>query len=66
MRKAPMIPAGIDLQPIDDAARNGRYQLIFQGGLFAVVRWADDCWCFSSGERSALDPTHYHAARGQA
>jgi hypothetical protein len=39
---------------------------VFQGGLFAVVRWIDDAWWFSSGERSALDPTHYHAARGNA
>lgn len=66
MIDAPIIPAGIDLVPIDDGARDGRYQLVFQGDLFAVVRWADGHWWWSSGLRSVLDPTHYHAARGNA
>ena len=66
MAEAPLIPEGIELQPIDDSARNGRFQLVFQGNVFAVVRWADGHWWWSSGMRSALEPTHYHAARGHA
>lgn len=62
--KASTIPANIYLQPIDDDARDGRFQLVFQGGVFALVRWADGHWWWSSGLRSVLEPTHYHAARG--
>lgn len=64
MANAPIIPAAIDLQPIDGGARDGRFQLVFQDGLFALVRWADGHWWWSSGLRSVLEPTHYHAARG--
>lgn len=52
----PFVP---DCIPIDDTARDGRYQLVLcpKGG-FALARWADGAWHMANG---ALDfePTHY-------
>ena len=58
--------AGIDLRPIDTEALGGGYQLVFggddQGGQFAVARFGDMRWRFSSGAALDFRPTHYHPA----
>ena len=45
--------------PIDEAAQNGRYQLVFAGGRFALVRWNHERWLFPSGQPWPLTPSHY-------
>jgi hypothetical protein len=57
------IPACIALRPIDDAARDGQHQLVFGGGLFALVRWNGEGWAFGSGVPLEAEPTHYHAQK---
>ncbi|GAM04836.1 hypothetical protein [Novosphingobium sp. MBES04] len=56
-----MTVAGIDLREIDEQAICGRYQLVFGGGQFAVVRFVDMRWRFSSGKDLDFRPTHYLA-----
>lgn len=64
MRDAPLIPDCIDLQPIDEAARDGGFRLVFGGTIFALVRWTKaQGWVFSSGVPLEFAPTHYHAVR---
>lgn len=49
-------------RPIDDSARDGHYQLVLGGGVFAVVRWRRDRWEFSSGAPLDFEPTDYRPA----
>lgn len=53
------MPDAIQTVPIDEAARNGRFHLLFGGGEFAVARWADDRWIFSNGVELHFNPTAY-------
>lgn len=53
-------PAPIEVVPIDDAARDGRFQLVFAGGRYALVRFAAEHWLFSSGVPFPEQPTLYH------
>lgn len=55
-----MITAALfDVVPIDDAARDGRFQLVVHGGRFALVRFAAGRWTFSSGMPFPGRPSHY-------
>ena len=57
-----MIARAIHLatSPIDDDARNGRYQLVIgERGVFAVVRWDCARWVFSSNHPLDFEPTGY-------
>lgn len=45
--------------PIDEAAHDGRYQLVFCDGHYAIVRWFEDRWLFPSGQPWPSTPTHY-------
>ncbi|MED5546169.1 MAG: hypothetical protein VYD90_13045 [Pseudomonadota bacterium] len=56
-----MSAADIPLREIDEVALNGLYQLVFGGGQFAVARFIDMRWRFSSGQVLDFSPTHYHA-----
>lgn len=60
MAKAPVIPAGIELEPIDDVALDGRYRLVFGDEYFAVARVVDGVWRHSSGVPIDFTATHYH------
>lgn len=53
-------PASIEAVPIDDAARDGRFQLVFADGRCALVRFAGEHWVFSSGIPFPDQPTLYH------
>lgn len=57
-----MTVSGIDLREIDEEAIGGHYQLVFGDGQFAIVRFNDMRWRFSSGEALDFAPTHYHVA----
>lgn len=47
-------------RPIDAAARDGRYQLVFEkDNQFALVRWIDGGWRFANGAAPSFEPTHY-------
>ncbi|EJL30091.1 hypothetical protein [Novosphingobium sp. AP12] len=52
--------ASIDAVPIDDDARDGRFQLVFAGGRYALVRFIAEHWVFSSGVPLPEHPTLYH------
>lgn len=60
MRKAAKMPASIVLRPIDDDARDGRFQLVFRDDCFAVARAVGDTWLFGCGHALDFEPTHYH------
>jgi hypothetical protein len=46
--------------PIGEAQRDGGYQIVVsEGGEFALVRWRDQDWVFSSGVKLDFEPTHY-------
>ena len=52
--------SGNTLIPIDAAARNGCYQLVFGGDAqFACVRWNGECWVFSSNHPLDFMPERY-------
>lgn len=58
------IPATI---PIDDAARCGRFQLVFGGDAqFACARWNGEAWVFSSNRPLAWEPESYAPTGGIA
>jgi hypothetical protein len=47
-------------RPIDEGARDGRYQLVFASdGYFAIVRFRAGRWEFSSGRPLDFEPTEY-------
>jgi hypothetical protein len=51
----------LNLRPLDDAARDGRYQLLLsEGDEFAVARWTGARWQFSSGIPLHFEPAVYH------
>lgn len=52
-------PAALTLQPIDDAARAGGYQLVFGAGQFAVSKWDGTAWRCSSGKPLPFEPEGY-------
>ncbi|MBT0667047.1 hypothetical protein HT136_01525 [Novosphingobium profundi] len=52
-------PVSIEALPIDDAARDGRFQLVFVEGRYALVRFVAEHWVFSSGVPFPGHPTHY-------
>ncbi|WP_067734457.1 hypothetical protein [Novosphingobium naphthalenivorans] len=53
------IPPSFDLAPIDDAARDGRSQLVFGGEYFALARFFDSAWRFPNGIELDFIPTNY-------
>lgn len=60
----------IATRPIDDAARNGRFQLVLGPGPasdteFAIARWRDDAWEFGSGHPLPFAPEQYWVPDGQ-
>lgn len=58
-------PAHIEIAPITDAARDGRYQVVLDGGgMFALVRWSGESWVFSSNVPLDFEPTHYRLREG--
>lgn len=62
MRDAPIVPSSFELEPIGDAALDGRFHLVFGETYFAVARAADGVWVHSSGIPVDFLPTHYHVA----
>jgi len=52
--------------PIDEAAQDGSYQLVFAEGRFALVRWATERWVFPSGRAWPLSPSHYRPQKDPA
>lgn len=64
MNKRRTIP--LEAVPIDDAARNGRYQLVFSANRYALVRWVCEQWVFPSGNPFPEQPTHYQHRKDRA
>jgi hypothetical protein len=53
-------PASLQTRPIDDAARNGGYQLVLcSEGTFWMARWADGVWLCSTGLPILFEPVEY-------
>jgi len=59
-------PPAIELLPIDEFAMNGRYQLVFDDCQFAVARWVDGTWRYSSGWPLDFTPSEYHPDQERA
>ena len=58
-------PALPGLAPIDAAARQGRFQLVFGGDAeFACARWDGAGWVFSSGHPLHFEPESYALTGG--
>ena len=55
----PIAPAALTLQPIDDAARAGGYQLVFGAGQFAVSKWDGARWVVPNGKPLPFEPEGY-------
>lgn len=53
------VPTTLHLQPIDDGARDGRPQLVFGGGDFALGYWRRDAWVFGNGNPLPFEPDQY-------
>lgn len=58
--------ATIEAVPIDDAARDGRFQLVFTDDRYALVRFVAEHWVFSSGVPFPEQPTLYHPRKDWA
>lgn len=65
-QRRPVLPAGIVLAEIDEAARDGRYQLVFHvdGAVpsnppFVLAKWDGERFRCSSGAGIDFEPTHY-------
>lgn len=54
----------IDLQPIDEAARDGRYKLLSDGREQALARWVNLEFTYPGGAPLDFVPTHYRPAHG--
>ena len=52
----------LDFKRIDDAARDGRYQFICDGVLFALAKGTDDGWVYPGGLPVGMNPSHYRPA----
>ncbi len=57
MRK--VVP-GIELRPIDDAARDGEPCLVGDGSVFATARWNGTEFRFPSGAKVPFVPVGYY------
>lgn len=55
----PSGPAALSLRPLTGDARDGRYQLVFSAGEYAVARWGGEDWRYSNGAPLGFTPTHY-------
>ncbi len=58
-RRAPASPP-VELVPLDDDARDGRYRMIGDGTQFAVARWMEGGWEFASGVPVPFEPSGYY------
>ncbi len=56
---SPALVQRLGVVPIDEAARDGRHQLVFARGRYALVRWVEEQWLFPSGNPWPIRPTHY-------
>jgi putative heme iron utilization protein len=56
----------LPLRPIDETARNGRYQLVSDGVRFAVARWRDGVFEFSNDLPIGFEPHGYYVAGAEA
>ncbi|MEA3264162.1 MAG: hypothetical protein U9R07_11845 [Pseudomonadota bacterium] len=54
--------AVIELQDIDDAARDGKYHFLADDALFAIGRWADDHWTYPGKKPLDFTPRYYRPA----
>lgn len=62
----------LNVSPIDDIARDGRYQLVFAADAeipdnppFALAKFVDGSFRCSSGAALGFEPTHYQVKEGR-
>lgn len=55
----PSPPDLLKLEPIDDRARSGGYQLVFGAGQFAAAKWTGERWSFPGGKPLHFEPEGY-------
>lgn len=56
----------IPLQPINDDAFDGRYQLLSDGTTFSVARWDGERFVYSNKAEIEFTPTHFHVTGARA
>ena len=63
MSKGPATIEGrIVFRQLDADARDGKYQLVADGRVFALVRFLDGEWRYPGGDLLEFGPTHYRPA----
>lgn len=61
-RAARTIEIRLELRLLDADAKNGRYQLVSDGTVFALARWKDGEFTYPGGEPIEFPVTHYRPA----
>ncbi|MEQ1499171.1 MAG: hypothetical protein ABL914_10955 [Novosphingobium sp.] len=63
MSKRPATIEGrLTFRLIDSDAKDGKYQLVADGSVFALVRFVDGEWRYPGGDLLEFGPTHYRPA----
>lgn len=63
MSKGPATIEGrLTFRRLDDAALDGKYQLVADGKVFALARFIDGEWRYPGGDLLEFGPTHYRPA----
>lgn len=63
MSKRPtIIKAELELRLIDSDAKDGKYQFVADGRVFALVRFIEGEWRYPGGDLLEFGPTHYRPA----
>lgn len=61
-RAARTIKIRLQLRLLDADAKNGRYQFVSDGKVFALARWKDGEFTYPGGEPIEFPVTHYRPA----
>ncbi len=61
-RAARSIEIRLELQLLDAEAKNGRYQIVSDGKVFALARWKEGEFAYPGGEPIEFPVTHYRPA----
>lgn len=54
----------LNLTPLDEVARDGRFHLVSDGETFSLARWDGQAFVFGSGHPIVIEATHYHRFEG--
>lgn len=52
----------LELRLIDSDAKDGKYQIVADGAVFALARFAGGEWTYPGGDLLEFGPSHYRPA----